>query len=175
MRPPLRGDTVIIYSMSDMCAGIEYLRDGERVCVYLARRAWRCPCSVAMAESRSIVGRAPPLLYADDDNLPGQAKRFPEEHCARLEGYSSKQMGELRTAAGAHPGLSLHPVQSCDDGTVILPAETRRVHSGPPGNDKLPPARVCRYRAAPAEYADRWPEWPRIVRVASPRVGAVHL
>ena len=156
---PLRGDTVIIYSMPTCVPASNTCATASPSAVYFGSPGVTLPVLHRDGGSRSTAG-----AHAAPASTPtttiGGAKRFPEEHCARLEDIRAK-MGELRTAAGAHPGLSLHPVQSCDDGTGLLPAEARRVHSGPPGLDQRQSARVCRDRPAPAEYADRWPEWPR--------------
>ena len=154
--------TVIIYSIAAMCAGIEYLRDGERV-VRLFRLAGR---GVARPPTRwrdlvLSLGRAPSLLLRRRQSN-GHAKRFPEEHCARLEDihankWASYEPRPVRILASRF--IQLDPMI----GPVYFPLKRGEFIQGLlasiSDNHRVYVVTV----PAPAQYADRWPEWPRII------------
>ena len=71
---------------------MEYLRDGERMCVYFGSPRVELPVRRRDGAISFLPwGALGSGLYADDDNFPGHAKRFPEEHCARLEDIRAKK------------------------------------------------------------------------------------
>ena len=148
-----------------MCAGIEYLRDGERVCVYFGSPGVALPVLRRGGGISFYRWGALRACYYADDNLSGHAKRFPEEHCARLEDihankWASYEPRPVRILASRFIQLDpmIGPVYfalkrgQCVQGLLASISDNHRVYVV-----TVP---------APAEYADRWPEWPRIIRSA---------
>jgi hypothetical protein len=67
-----------------MCAGIEYLRDGERVAVYFDSNAPDLPVRQRGGAVRFYRWAARSAQYFSPDNPGGYAAKFPETCCARL-------------------------------------------------------------------------------------------
>jgi hypothetical protein len=108
------------------------------------------------------LGSFPSCLYADDDNLPGYAKRFPEESCARLEDikagkWSTYEPRPVRILASRF--IQLAPMV----GPVYFPLKRGQSIQGLLASIGDNHRVYVVTMPAPAQYADRWAEWPRIV------------
>jgi hypothetical protein len=101
--------------------------------------------------------------YFADDNIGG-AKRFPEENCARLEdiragkwaSYEPRPVRILASRIIQLDPVSLRPVFFPLRGGEFIQGLLASIRD----NQRVYVVTV----PAPAEYADRWLEWPRIMK-----------
>src|SRR5690242_2458856 len=68
-----------------MCAGIEYVRDGERVAVYFDSNEPALPVRQRSGSIRFYRWDARSAQYFSPDNLGGYAATFAETCCATLD------------------------------------------------------------------------------------------
>lgn len=145
-----------------MCTGIEYVRDGERVAVYFDSHEPDLPVRQRGGAIRFYRWGARSAQYFSHDNLGGHAKKFPETCCAsladiRADKWLTYEPRPVRLVASRiiqidrTIGPVYFPLQAGEflQGLLASVGDHKRVYVV-----TVP---------APAEYADRWPEWPRIV------------
>jgi hypothetical protein len=115
--------------------------------------------------------------YFADDNIGG-AKRFPEESCAHLDDirggkWASYEPRPVRILAARI--IQIDPVILAPAFFALKPGEfIQGLLASIRDNQRVYVVTV----PAPAEHADRWPDWPRIVdarSVKTSRGGAADL
>ena len=151
---------------------MEYFRDGE------ASASISAPHTVVLPVPRRGGGisfyqwgalRA--CLYADDDNLPGHAKRFPEEHCARLEDIRAKKWASYEPRPVRILAARFIQVDRVTMGPAYFPLKRGEFIQGLLAsigdNHRVYVVTV----PASTEYADRWPDWPQLCRLDGRIIG----
>jgi len=114
-----------------MCAGIEYVRDGERVSVYFDSDNPDLPVRMRSGTVRFYCCGRRSAQYFSPDNLAVTQRSFLK-HAARRWLTSERAMDSLRAAADPHHRVAHHPGRP-HDRAGLLRAQSRRVHTGVAG------------------------------------------
>jgi hypothetical protein len=149
-----------------MCHGIEYVRDDERVVVYFDVAGAELPVRRRSGAIEFITWGARGERYVSGDNTPGYLQKFP------VGGWAARE--EIR--AGAWQKFEPLPVRIAASRFVLVHAQLGAVcfDLAPAEYIQGLLARTGGQRrvyvvtvAPPAEHAEKWNLWPRIV--AAPR------
>jgi hypothetical protein len=158
-----------------VCAGIEYLRDGERVRVWFDAVEPDLPVRLRGGGITFVRWGARRACYFAEDNIGG--------HVKKLSGRELRPARDIR--AGKWASYEPKPVRILASRIIQINPDTLgpaffALNQGEYIQGLL--ASISHHKRvyvvtvpAPAEYADRWPEWPRIVPVADRCMGAVYL
>jgi len=145
-----------------VCGGIEYLRDGERVSVYFDSNRPDLAGRVRGGRIRFYRWGARSAQYFSPDNLGGYAAKFPETCCAAL--------ADIR--AGKWTAFGPRPIRIVASRIIQLDRIIGPVYFALKAGEFIQGllASIGSHERVyvvtvppPAEHADRWPEWPRIV------------
>jgi hypothetical protein len=146
-----------------MCVGIEYVRAGERVSVYFDTPGAELPVRTRGGVVQFLPWGARRETYLTDDNTPGYLLKFPIGGWASLESIRNNEWRPFEP----------QPVRIAASRFVQLDAMLGPCYFELERGEFIQGllARITEYRRvyvvtvpAPAEHADKWREWPRIVR-----------
>jgi hypothetical protein len=135
-----------------------------RVAVYYDTRSPDLPVLMRGGAIRFYRWSARRACYFADDNIGG-AKRFQEDNCASLEDIHAKKWASYEPRPVRILASRFIQLDPFTIGPVYFPLKRGEFIQGLLASirDNL---RVYVVTVpAPAQYADRWPEWPRIVGV----------
>lgn len=146
-----------------MCDAIEYLRDGEPVVVYFDGSRAELPIRKRSGAVEFITWGARGERYLCNDNTPGYLLKFP------LGGRAPRES----VLAGTWEKFEPRPVRIIASRFVLMHAQLGplffALKRGEYIQGLLAQTTVQRRVyvvtvAAPAEHADQWQEWPRIIK-----------
>ena len=148
-----------------MCHGIEYIREGERVTVYFDLARAELPIRKRNGAIDFVTWGARADRYLSDDNTPGYLLKFP------VGGWAPR----LSILAGAWQKFEPRPVRIVASRFILVHAQLGSVFFALQAGEYIQGllAQTAMQRrvyvvtvAPPAEHAQDWVEWPRIIKTA---------
>ena len=139
------------------------MRDGERLAVYYDSPQPDLPVQSRGGGIRFFRWGARRACYYADDNIGG-AKTFPEDGCARLEDIKAGKWASYEPRPVRILASRIIQLDRLTLGPAYFPLKRGEFIQGLLASIRDNHRVYVVTVPAAAEYADRWPEWPRLIQ-----------